>query len=593
MFASTGWFMIRRASLFSTSTLLATLLASGLVGTGCKGRAIGGESDDGDTEGDSPDTPLPSIRDVDVLFVIDNTFSTGEEQGKFAASLGAFVSVLEDPALDLNYRIAFTTSDVGNPRCDGTTPEKGSFVYASCRDRLADFVSLDLSTDAGAFACTDRCTKSSAELGITADSEPWLEVFEGAANLPAGVTTVEALECLAPQGINGCGFESHLEAMNLALLRTESQGQPESGFVRDNALLAIVVLTDEADCSYHEGLADEIFVDNPVFWYDGPGALPYSTSALCWNAGVKCVDNGGALDCEPADYGLDGTEIDDPLLAEDQAVLHPVSRYIARVQGIENVKKGANRNQEVVVALIGGVGDDGRPLYQNSPDIDYMANFGIGPGCSAVAESSTPCGSDADCTGFGTNTCSPQGYCVAEQTGIPPVRLAAFTESFTQDAMFSICNPSLDDALVGVAERIIEPMVDELITGCYNDCAADRDPSTPQLVDADCSVFEIVDDTETEMVECRRDPGGNGYVINDIGDYTMPDDATVVCYAQLGDAGGTTPSTSDDLDPECKAYGYNLSFAVVRRRGFPAPQGAAATVRCEPSEQPSVDCPNL
>src|SRR5687767_351818 len=64
-------------------------------------------------------------KDVDILFVIDNSGSMAEEQALLSANFGAFISVLEREDVGANYRIGVTTTDVGNPRCTNTTPELG------------------------------------------------------------------------------------------------------------------------------------------------------------------------------------------------------------------------------------------------------------------------------------------------------------------------------------------------------------------------------------------------------------------------------------------------------------------------------------
>ena len=573
---------------------LATVLAGAVFGPACQGRAAGagedeGETETGDDEGGWVDEGiyLSVTRDVDILFVIDNSASMGREQGALARSLPALVDALGGPEIDANYRVAFTTTDADNPRCDGTSPERGAFVYSSCVDRLAHFVSQDGVTDASAVACTQQCSATSSALGIGPDAKPWFDLEDSFSTLPSGVSPVDALRCLAPQGIDGCGFESQLESMNLALIRAQSLDQPEEGFIRDQALLAVVHLTDEADCSYQPGVGDDIFLGNQVFWYMGPGALPYSTSAVCWNAGVRCVDNGSGLDCESADYGPSGAEIVDPDLAETNAVLYPVSRYKARVQGIENEKKETDSSREVLVASIVGVPSNGQPYYEPSLDESFMATYGIGPGCVENREGVVACLSDADCTGIGAQSCGPGGHCTERETAVPPVRLADFTAQFATASLYSVCADTYDAALADLAGRI----GDTFRPACLSDCAADTDPSTFPI-EPECSVRQRIGSEFVEIVECPRAADGNGYRVDADGRYLMPDDATHVCYAARGDALGSTPSPSDDLSEGCASEGYNLEFTIARRPGFPDPGGGVAA-RCTLSELPQLDCPGL
>jgi hypothetical protein len=53
-------------------------------------------------------------------------------------------------------------------------------------------------------------------------------------------------------GTGGCGFEQPLEAARTALVQHIGSGGPNAGFLRDDALLAIIFVTDEDDCSAPE-----------------------------------------------------------------------------------------------------------------------------------------------------------------------------------------------------------------------------------------------------------------------------------------------------------------------------------------------------
>ena len=107
-------------------------------------------------------------KDVDILFVIDNSGSMGEEQAILAANFGSFIEVLEAEDVEANYRIGITTSDNGNPWCPSgaTTPEAGNLVMSSCKDRIGDFVFNNGDVDVSDLACNDICTLDDAELGI-------------------------------------------------------------------------------------------------------------------------------------------------------------------------------------------------------------------------------------------------------------------------------------------------------------------------------------------------------------------------------------------------------------------------------------------
>lgn len=65
--------------------------------------------------------------------------------------------------------------------------------------------------------------------------------------------------------------------------------------------MAIVQVTDEADCSYNSDWAS-IFSSaaNKVFWHTPEDSYP--TFTVCWNAGTACADDGsGGYNCVAAD----------------------------------------------------------------------------------------------------------------------------------------------------------------------------------------------------------------------------------------------------------------------------------------------------
>jgi hypothetical protein len=392
-------------------------------------------SDPSDPSAPDPTGPSPAASAVDILFVIDNSGTMGEEQGRLAAASGQLVAALDAAGLD--WRIAITTTDNGNPWCGGTSPEAGSFRASSCLARTNEFIfNGNPPQDATAVACTDVCSESDIAILPTdaGDGEtlprPWLERTAGVANVD--VDPAAALACMLPQGIDGCGFESPLESMYKALLRVQSDAEDERGFLRDDAVLAIVFASDETDCSYNSD-HESIFLPaeeggQPVFWSDPDAPAP--TSAVCWNAGVTC--EGG-----PSQYDTCYAENKDVLgsrgVSDDDAVLMPVSRYTELLQGIEDLRQQFAPGREVIVAGITGVPSgfvDGAPIvYADSPDPIEQSSFGIGPGC----------------TSEGT-------------TALPPVREREVAEAFSvgdRPALYSVCDSDYGPTIAAITEQIL------------------------------------------------------------------------------------------------------------------------------------------
>lgn len=171
------------------------------------------------------------VADVDLLFVIDDSQSMKEEQLSLAAEIPRLVRDLTNPPLGddglprwnavHSLNVAVVTSDMGTA---GVTVSP-SIGGCGVSGRTGDSVGFDgrLRSDA---VCDGT---GSVVQSWRAGDDP--DVF------------ADQVGCVAEAGITGCGFEQPLGAAASALLRRES------GFPRDNALLAIIVLTDEEDCS--------------------------------------------------------------------------------------------------------------------------------------------------------------------------------------------------------------------------------------------------------------------------------------------------------------------------------------------------------
>ncbi|HWB78247.1 MAG TPA: VWA domain-containing protein [Nannocystaceae bacterium] len=507
-------------------------------------------------------------KDVDILFVIDNSGSMGEEQARVAENFPAFISVLEEKGVEANYRIGVTTTDNGNPWCGTTTPEAGKLQMSSCRARTGEFVfNGNPPKDATAEACTDLCKFDEITTLPTSTDEdpdekprPWLESIEGKTNLAEvdGVTptTTEAFQCFGPQGIAGCGFESHLESMYKALLRAQKEDEAQYGFLRDDAILALVILSDEVDASYNNAYQSiwlpESMGGNTVFWSDPTASQP--TSAVQWRAGVECTGGPGTYDeCHAQNYDVDGN----PDVSDSKAVFHPVDRYTEFVQELEDMKQAITPDQEVLVAEIVGVPagyDRGMAdiVYADATDPAEQLDFGIGAGCTNA--STTP-----------------------PSTARPPVREREFAEAFqvgTEDSdrnLYSICEDDFSPALEAIADRIRS----QLKPACMPSCVADSDP-----------IANGVQPTCTLQQATPKD-GGGGAITSNIqpcnADESLPGDEDV-CYVTL---------VGDDLSDECEMAGWNLEFRLVRREGVPAAGGTTVSATCQLSQNKPIDCPGL
>jgi hypothetical protein len=526
-----------------------------------------------DSEGvGSGNLPLSLNRDVDILFVIDNSGSMAEEQATLARNFEKFIEVLERDTVDANYRIAITTTDNGNVSyCGDTGSEAGRFQLHSCLDRANEFIFA--TDDHFAEACEAVCDLPGLEVlpsQTSRDPEPrvrpWIERTGERTNLPEGITTTEAFECFGPQGIAGCGFESTLESMRLAFQRAETASEASYGFVRTNALLAVVIVSDEEDCSSRK---DPEFAEvwrpdgNKVFWSEQNQDEPQPTSEVCWFAGVECTGGPGSYDeCHPVDRGIDGSPTD-----PQHSVLYSVKTYVDFLQGIEDEKRTVNADADVLVAVIGGVPSG---YERGESDIDFRdgvggdAEFqrlqGIGPGCKS-----------------------------AGGLAVPPVRLRAFAEAFQlgdepkDRNLYSVCEQSYAPALDQIAELIGR----QLRPACMTSCVADTDPSSAAL-DPSCTLEEHYadDDGSPHDAKLPRCEGSGAEPVFPAG--------AEVCWRIRTDADPhDDEDPSDDMHEECIAEGWNMQFEVLRTAMGERSGASSVTADCVVSQSPAVDCPNL
>ncbi|MBW2703926.1 MAG: VWA domain-containing protein, partial [Deltaproteobacteria bacterium] len=171
---------------------------------------------------------------VDILFVIDNSGSMVGEQQQLAQSFSTFVDVLDERFGIDKYHIAIITAGVLSEGCPMCTPD----YPASCmnetgesgvfQDRKGSFV--EISEDMFEFSFTQspecRVIETSAEKSCFYDN-----------NTGEGTGLV---------GITGCGYERGLAPIRMALgdLLTTTN----TDFLRENATLVVVVVSDEDDC---------------------------------------------------------------------------------------------------------------------------------------------------------------------------------------------------------------------------------------------------------------------------------------------------------------------------------------------------------
>jgi hypothetical protein len=245
------------------------------------------DAGDADTDADT-DTgdPIP-LTAVDLLVVVDNSGALAQEQAILSGALFELVGGLMYPLPTSPYaavddlRIAATTVNMGFSS-DGVNNDEywpGAMVDACsgfgddgafhtsmpsqvaiqngvipCDDTAAqcppgwDCVGTEEDDDTpGQGVCNSGGTLPETVIDCPElDDAPWAETTTDSANADLAAQAA----CLARQGTSGCGFEQQLASPARAFTRED-----QADFVRDNAVLAVIVMSDEEDCSMQDGQA--------------------------------------------------------------------------------------------------------------------------------------------------------------------------------------------------------------------------------------------------------------------------------------------------------------------------------------------------
>ncbi|MBW2735272.1 MAG: hypothetical protein JRH20_23050, partial [Deltaproteobacteria bacterium] len=225
------------------------------------------------------DATLPPLtRAVDILFVIDNSGSMNQEQAKLSVNFGALLDMLQVDNRELpNLHIGVVSTDLG----------AGNYTsIPSCEA---------ISGDRGALQSMARVP------GCPTPTDPWISYNKGTHNVggcagDAMQCVKDAFRCISTLGIEGCGFEMPLESARRAV---DPMLNTNPGFLRDNALLAVIFLTDEDDCSAAKA---QLFDPSQNGLSDPLGPL---TSFRCFEFGIQCDINdrntpGPRQGCVPA-----------------------------------------------------------------------------------------------------------------------------------------------------------------------------------------------------------------------------------------------------------------------------------------------------
>jgi hypothetical protein len=168
---------------------------------------------------------------ADILFVVDNSGSMAGEQDQLGRSFSSFAQVLQEKFGDV-FHIAIVSTGMESqacPPCDAT-------ITKSC---------INETQENGRFQ--DRRGHITWQAGVP--------VFDFVDDSTCRVVTNSNTSCfydvaqergIALVGVNGCGYERGLAPLRYALENLKDSYN--AGFLRSDATLAVVIISDEEDC---------------------------------------------------------------------------------------------------------------------------------------------------------------------------------------------------------------------------------------------------------------------------------------------------------------------------------------------------------
>jgi hypothetical protein len=174
--------------------------------------------------------------------MVDNSNSMSQEQAVLADQIVVMAQELispttpNAPAVE-DMHIGIVTSDLGT----------GGYRIDTCSNPMAGDGGVLQNRDHGVVA---GCQPSYSAPDCGRGECPWLShSTEHPDDDPANDPIWQDFGCIATLGTGGCGFEQQMESSLQALTVQAAPGMPNEGFLRPDALLAIIYVTDEDDCS--------------------------------------------------------------------------------------------------------------------------------------------------------------------------------------------------------------------------------------------------------------------------------------------------------------------------------------------------------
>ncbi len=373
---------------------------------------------------------------LDLLFMVDNSSSMTPLQAKLAAGFTDFMTVLQNlPGGTPDLHIGVVSSSLG------AGPEMG---IAGC----------PVGGDRGMLqtAPVGGCTQTGlTDNYIAVKTNPMtgqLDSNFGAQSLP------DVFSCIALLGEGGCGFEHQLASVRMAL---DPALAPMSnvGFLRADAFLAVVLVTNEDDCSAPADTT--LFSQSSQLVKDKFGPLQ---SYRCNEFGHLCLGTDGKLEAPPR-QPQNGQETLADCVSNEKGPLDPVADFVTFLKGLKGDPA------RVFLAAVTG------------PATPYVV--GLTPP-SIMDDSEWP---------FVEHSCQAADGTYAD----PSVRIAQAVKAFGGHGLLaSICDDTMGPVLRQISTQLSLPMTAP--------CVPTPDPAGPGCTVVDRSVADDGTMSATRVPSC-------------------------------------------------------------------------------------------
>ncbi len=438
--------------------------------------------------------PVNPQRALDLLILIDDSPSMREEQDKLAEQVPRLVNLLLTGGVDTDgvsmpvgdfpavqsLHVAVITPDLGYSTEPTTTYQAG-----------VDFNPTNACTSTGKAGFMQVTGLAGTPQECSAQTPPEGTLYLDRptdASASFDMQFVADVECVTGQA-DGCGFEQQLEA-----LLASDRNTANAGFNRDDALLAVIMITDEDDCSTTDPRIFDVEA-RPGNPYQGPFADPPTNLLVQFN--LRCWQHKQAL--------------------------QQIQRYVDRIANLK-----ADPSQVVFAAITGIPEDSALDPVNFDTDADRYAAILAHPGMAEVPDPADDGAQDQALTpaciaGDGSGAAAPGVRIVETINGL------AGSNTGVGTVVESICASDYAPALNAIVDRI---------------AAALRQLCLPRPLNRDskglvgCEVREV----QPAGDECDEARGRVLIGTDDVGPAGESDVRNVCRITQL-------PTSKDDVDP--------------------------------------------